>query len=309
MEHPLNIAFFGTSNRSVPIMNALNENFSLKLCITKTDRLVGRKQTLEATKVKTWAIEHNVDFLEINSTKGENQEKMITKLKEHNIDLGVVADFSFMIPKGIINEPRLKLMNVHFSLLPKYRGACPVQFAILNGDEKTGVSYFVMDEGMDTGNIIETVPYSLSGHETSPELFNVLFDLAAANIAEVVIGYNTGKLTPKAQDVSQATYTYSKTNPTKTFIFKEDAQIDWKQPHKAIYDQIRAFFPWPISWTYLEELENLGIKIKEGKNGKLKVKVLSAELQGEQLMPLQVQVEGSKAVSWKDFLNGYCTIN
>lgn len=306
MKYPLNIAFFGTSNRSVPILNALHNNFNLKLCITKTDRKVGRKQTLEATKVKEWALEHKIDFLEIQSTKGPEQEKILSKLKECKIDLGVVADFSYMIPKSIINEPRLKLINVHFSLLPKYRGACPVQFAIMNGDTKTGVTYFVMNEGMDTGDILQTVPYQLTGHETSAELFEMLFELAADNISNTITGYSEGKLAPHAQDHNQATYTYSKTNPSKTFIFKEDAQIDWKQPHSTIYNQIRAFFPWPISWTYLEELENLGINIKDGKNGNLKVKVISAELKDNRLIPLQVQVEGSKAVSWKDFLNGYC---
>ena len=126
----MNVAFFGTSDRSINILNSLNENFDLVLCVTKNDTVVGRKKEIRETQVKTWTKKNNTPYLTISSAKKE-KNNIIKTLKEHKVDIAVVADFSFIIPEEIINTPQYKMINIHFSLLPKYRGASPVQHAII----------------------------------------------------------------------------------------------------------------------------------------------------------------------------------
>ncbi len=146
----MKIAFFGTSDKSTPIVEGLHNNFDLALCMTKTDTKIGRKQKVRETAVKVWAKEHGINYLCIESIK-ESESAVAKELKKHKIELGVVADFSFIIPKSIINTPKYGLINVHFSLLPKLRGASPLQHAILQGLRETGVTYYLVDEEMDTG--------------------------------------------------------------------------------------------------------------------------------------------------------------
>ncbi len=230
----MKIAFFGTSNRSIPILNALKANFELVLCITKEDSKAGRHQVLRENGVKTWAKSNNIPYICIQKLDNEGVFKVIGPLKSYAVDIGVVADFSLIIKQEIIDTPPFKLINIHFSLLPKYRGACPVQFAILNGDTKTGITFYLMDKNMDTGKILAQVEYTLIGSETSGELYKILFEIAAQKLPNVIKEYVSGKTTPLPQNDTQATldariarstatYTYSKTHPKNTFIYKEDA--------------------------------------------------------------------------------------
>ena len=155
----MNVAFFGTSDKSLPILNTLKEGFNLSLCITKADTKVGRRQELKESGVKTWAKGNNVDYLCIDSIE-TSQKEIIKKLKKNDIKIGVVADFSFMIPIEIIETPKHGLINIHFSLLPKLRGASPVQHAILKGLDETGITYYLMNERMDTGDILRQIKHS-----------------------------------------------------------------------------------------------------------------------------------------------------
>ncbi|MEZ6255356.1 MAG: methionyl-tRNA formyltransferase [Patescibacteria group bacterium] len=301
-----NVAFFGTSDRSIPILNALKENFNLALVVTKANRKVGRKQTLTEVAVKTWAKVNKVTYLEIKSIK-ESRDDIIKLLKDKEVAIGVVADFSFMIPRVIIDTPTYKLINIHFSLLPKYRGASPVQHAILNGETTTGITYYIMDKGMDTGNIITLEPYEINQNVKSGELYKLMFEHAAEILPTVLENYMSGELVPKGQDESKATYCYSKTNPTTTHIEKEDAKIDWSLSPIQIHNHIRAYNPWPIAWTTLGEIPF--ICLKPSKLPQTQLKVMDSEIVEGKLVIKEVQLPGKKRTDWQSFLNGYTVTN
>src|SRR3989344_7111438 len=189
------VAYFGTSDRSIPVLDSLNQNFELVLCITKADTVVGRNREKRETEVKKWAKSNNKALVEIANIK-EDKERIINALKEAMVEIGVVADFSFILPEEIINTPKYKLINIHFSLLPKLRGASPVQFAILQGFEKTGITYYVVTKGMDNGPVLHQVDYNLHGTETAEVLWKTLFALAAENLTSVISNYIRGKTAP-----------------------------------------------------------------------------------------------------------------
>ncbi len=306
----ITIAFFGTSDRSTPILDVLKTNFNLALCITKTDSKVGRQQKLKESGVKTWAKQNNIEYIETSSLKID-QSKIISRLLELKTDLGVVADFSFIIPQELLSTPKYKLLNIHFSLLPKLRGASPVQFSILDGDTVTGVTYFILGQKMDDGEILTKVEYKTTKTETSGELYATLFALAAENLPGVISKYTSGELRPTPQDNQNATYTYSKSHPKNTFIYKEDARIDWTAEETYIERQIRAYNPWPIAWSTLLDIQSSRFfklnkyYINKSKDLDLKVKIYKANLDKNALKPIIVQVEGGKTLSWKDFENGY----
>jgi methionyl-tRNA formyltransferase len=276
----VNVAFFGTSDRSTPILEALkgDSNVNLALCITKSDTKVGRNQTVRETEVKKWAQKNGIDFVTSESIKKDSQ-KIIEQLQYSKVDLGLVADFSFIIPEEILNAPKYGIINIHFSLLPKWRGAAPVQFAILNGDESTGITYQLTAKAMDRGNVIYQIGYKTADNETSDELYEKLFHIAADNLPKVIAGYLDKTLLLKEQDETNATYTYSPSHPGRTFIFKEDAKIDWAKSPVEIERAVRAYKPWPIAWTTLGELllTTTG-KSTEREDAKKRVKIFEAEI-------------------------------
>jgi len=305
----MKVAFFGTSDRSIPIIESLYNNFELVLCITKTDTKAGRKQELKATAVKAWAKEHEVDYLCIDSIKNSKDE-IIKGLNKHKVSLGVVADFSFIIPGSIINTPEHSIINVHFSLLPKLRGASPLQHAILQGLDETGITYYLMDKNMDTGDILHQIPYPLDQTENSGYLYDKLFPLAAENLPQVINDYVSGKTKPQPQNHQESSYCYSKTHPKTTYVFKEDAKIDWQEEPLHIERKIRAFYPWPVAWTTLGELEKNEklpsfIELKPSAYANLRVKIISVELSNGKLKIKKLQVEGKNELDWMSFVNGY----
>lgn len=310
----IKVIFFGTSDRSVPILESIKNNFDLILCITKKDTKVGRKQVVRETQVKKWAKEESVPFLEISSLKNEDLELVSKKIDELKPDYGVVADFGYIIPKKIIDLLKNKIINVHFSLLPKYRGASPVQFAILNGDKTTGVTYYILDEKMDTGDIISQIEYKIDSNITSGELYEKLFQISAEKLPNVIEKFNSGNLNVTKQDDKKVTYTFSISHPKNTYVFKEDARIDWDLTAKKIERMVRAYNPWPIAWTTLGNLEKAkvlseNIFLKELTNKNLKVKIFRTHLEDNKLKIDELQIEGKNKISWDEFRNGYLKSN
>lgn len=305
------IAFFGTSDRSLPILESLNKHFELVLCVTKTDTKVGRKQEIRETAVKKWAREHVIKYVEVRSLREHDLELVLNELGKTKPTYGIVADFSYIIPESIINFFGGRLINIHFSLLPKYRGASPVQFAILNGDETTGITFQLVSKRLDAGDILSQTGYKMNGSETAGELYETLFEVAADRVPEVVEGYKSGSIRPMPQNEDNATYTYSRTHPHHTFIFKEDGLINWRNDVDSIERKIRAFNPWPIAWTYLKDLQEASclaqgkLKFREHVDTELTVKIYSAYLEKGRLYIDSLQVEGKKIMTWEEFENGY----
>ncbi len=302
----MKVAFFGTSNRSEPILEALHKNFDLSLCVTKSNRIVGRSQEEKPTVVKQWATENNIPVFEIEKFK-ESEKALLTELINKEIDLIIVADFGFIITDSILKDFKNRVINIHFSLLPKYRGANPVQAAIINKDTKTGITFLQMVKELDAGDIILQIPYPLNGTETSGELYEKLFELAAEELPDVIKKYAKNELEIKPQQREEATFYYSPSHPKSTYIYKEDARINWEETAPQVEAKIRAFNPWPIAWTSLGELEKAEICVlKPSINKNLMIKIFSAKMEEGKLTPETVQVEGKKQTDWKSFVNGYC---
>lgn len=309
------IAFFGTSDRSIPILESLKQNFNLVLCVTREDVLIGRHQTAKKTGVKKWAEDNGVTYITIKESLKEEAGGIIEQIKASKAEFAVVADFGFIIPQKILDIFPKRMMNIHFSLLPKYRGASPVQFAILNRDSKTGITFQLMEYGLDTGPIIDTVTYELNGTETSGELYRNLFGLSAQKLPQVVQKYLDGALKPQTQDESQASYTRSPSHPNRTFIYKEDARIDWNRPVKEIEAGIRTYSPWPIAWTTLTDMQDSAgkiagfTKLKDPGNVLKTVKIHQANVTASKIAISNIQVEGGKVLSWDQFCNGYLILH
>jgi methionyl-tRNA formyltransferase len=307
----MQIAFFGTSDRSLPILEALKSKFELVVCITKADVPVGRHQVPQASQVKTWAIQNGVHVVTISTTPKQEAPAISEQLKSSGAVLGVVADFGFMLPPELLALFSHGLINVHFSLLPKYRGASPVQFAMLAGDTQTGISYQLMEAALDAGPIISQTSYPLTNTETAGQLYQTLFSLAGAQLPQVITDYITGKTVPQPQDEARASYTYSPSHPTATVIFKEDARLNWKSSVQQISAAIRAYNPWPIAWTTLGELQASGHKVtgfttvKDATKLTKVVKLYTASCTATQLSIKTLKLADGNMLTWEQFTNGY----
>lgn len=296
----------------MPILEALKKHFDLVLCVTKEDVLVGRHQTPKETQVKTWAKANRVNSVTIKESLTREKDAIIDQILSSKAEVGVVADFGYIVPREILDIFPKGLINIHFSLLPIYRGASPVQFAILNGDTQTGITFQLMEYTLDTGPILHQIPYPLDGSETSGGLYTALFDLAGAQLPVVLQKCLTGKITPTPQDESKATYTSSPSHPKNTYVYKEDARLDWNEDTPMLERKIRAYNPWPIAWTTLSEMQEHNDKIagftqlKKSSDGLKTVKIYAGQLTLDgRLGILNLQVEGGKPLSWEDFAHGY----
>ncbi len=306
----MNIAFFSTSDKSFPILETIHKDFHLAVCITKPDVVIGRKKLLRENATKTFCKRNNIPYLEIDNLKSTSGASVLEALSKYDVQIGIVADFAFIIPEDIFNKPELGLINIHFSKLPQYRGASPVQFTIKDRCKVAGISLHLIDKGMDTGDIIFQTEVELEGNENSEILYNKLFKYTSTMITQILHDYSSNKLLPTKQNEAEATYTRSLNNPKITFIQKEDAEIKWNYETQDIEASIRAFYPWPIAWTYLKNTEhndklmyNLQLKPKIDKN--TKIKIYTAKIVENKLLPIEIQLENKNKILWDDFLNGY----
>lgn len=269
----MNILFFGTSDFAVSIPEAIYKAPGLKLvgAVTTPDQPVGRKQILTSSPVKQWAEEKQIPVL-TPSKFDSNLELQISDLQP---DLFVVAAYGKIIPQKILNMPKYGSLGVHPSLLPKYRGASPVQGAILNGEKETGVTIFKMDEKMDNGPIIFQFKEEINQDDTAEDLYNELFKKAGEKLPEILVDYQEGKIRLEEQKHEDATFT--------PILRKEMTFVNLESlPKKEELDRmIRAYYPWPGVWTKWE-----------GKIIKFYPKGI-------------VQIEGKKPINVKEFLNGY----
>ncbi|MFA5099152.1 MAG: methionyl-tRNA formyltransferase [Candidatus Paceibacterota bacterium] len=265
----LKIIFLGNPEFALPSLEALiKENYQIAGVITSPDRPTGRKQILTPPPVKVLAQKNN---LPVYQPKDKNELLEIVKKLEP--DLAAVVAYGMIFPKEVLDIPKYGFVNVHPSLLPKYRGATPIQAAILNGDEKTGVSLFKIDKKMDHGPIVATrqLEFSIFNYQFS-KLSDELANLGANLLIETLPKYVSGEITPLAQDDSLATYTKK--------IKTEDAFIDLEKDNPVEMERkIRALNPEPGTWT-----------MEDNK----RVKILEAVLIDGKLKITKIQVEGGK---------------
>lgn len=297
--------FLSTSNRMLPLLKKLHCVSDVKLCITKTDVKVGRKQELVENGIKLWCLDNNIECLQINNVK-DNIDNIIEKVKKINPDLSIMVDFGFIIPESLLNIFEDKIINIHYSLLPKYRGASPIQFAILNGDKVTGITYQRVDKEMDKGVILRQVEYKIQGNETTHTLLEQLLDLNVKDLSTFIELYETKKLEESIQLESKAIYTTSPTHPDRYTIFKEDAYTDLNEAPTVLERKVRAFSPWPILWSTLGKVSSyIGLELKDKSKEKLTVKIYEGHLENNKFVIDTIQVEGKNKTNWKEFKNGY----
>ena len=298
----MRIIFFGTSNVALPVLELLYRHHDIAAVVTSPDAASGRKQELAESPVSVLAKEMDLKIFKPETVK--NNPDFINQLRGLKADVFIVVSYGKILPKELIEMPEYKTLNVHFSLLPKYRGASPIQYALLNGETQTGTSIFVLDEKMDTGPMVvqKTVPIDLDDNFIT--LSQKLAYVSAKLLLDALPKYVSGEMVPLPQNDSLASYT--------KIIAKNDGQVDWQQPADKIHNQFRAFYPWPGIWTLWKgkkikilDCETADIGESLGKQpGLVEVGGLVA-CQGAGLKLKIIQLEGKNAVSFKDFLNGY----
>jgi len=280
----LKIIFIGTSRFALPALEKLVEaaivaanSYQISAVITPPDKPSGRKQEITPPPVKQTALKHNLKVFQPEKILSIKQE-----INQINPDLIIVAAYGQIIPKDILDIPRFKSLNLHPSLLPKYRGSSPIQAAILNGDKITGSTLMVLDEKMDHGPIISQKKINIESSDNYQTLEEKLSHQAADLLIEILPQYFEGKIQPVSQDHDQASYT--------KILSRQDGKIDWQKSAQEIERMVRAFYPWPGAWT-----------IKEGK----RLKVLKAKVVKDSLVLEIVQPEGKREMTWEEFKRGH----
>lgn len=237
----MRIVFMGTPDFAVPCLEALiNSGNNIVGVVTQTDKPVGRKQSeFKAPAVKVAAMKYGIENI-LQPTKVKTPE-FLESIKELGPDLIVTVAYGRILTKAVLDVPRYGCINVHASLLPKYRGAAPIQWALINGDPKTGITTMFMDEGMDTGDILLTNEIDIGPDTNAEELFQMLKPLGAQTLLETLEALKNGSLTRKPQDNSKAVYV-----PMMT---KEVGLIDWSKSSVEIHNLVRGTYPWPGAYT------------------------------------------------------------
>lgn len=298
----LNIVFAGTPEFGLPCLNALlHSTHHIQAIYTQPDRPAGRGRKLQASAVKEWALNHQIPVYQPLNFKNPETIAELAALKP---DVMVVIAYGLILPKAVLEIPRLGCINVHASLLPRWRGASPIQSAILHGDTESGVTIMQMDAGMDTGAMLRKITCPISTTETAQSLHDSLAKISAQPLLQTLDELASQSAKPEIQNNELATYA-SKIN-------KEDAHINWQQTAVEIDRKIRAFKPWPIAYTHLnEEILRIhqaqvvalpfsqppGTVVNIDKKGMLVAT-------GEQGVLVQrIQFPGAKVISIADWLN------
>ena len=256
----LKILYMGTPDFSVEPLKKLLENtdkYQVVAVATNNDKPVGRKQVLTPSPVSLVATENNIEVLKYDKIRLEGVEDV----KRVNPDVIITCAFGQILSQEIIDIPKYGVINIHASILPKYRGASPVHYAILNGEKEVGVTIMKTDIGIDTGDILYVKKTAVNDGETCGSLMDRLSKLGAEAIIESLDAIISGEVKPIKQDDSMSTYT--------SIIKKQHALIDWTKSADEIYNQVRAFNPAPIAYTFLdgEMLKIYQVKVVDGIGG------------------------------------------
>jgi len=305
MNNKKNIIFIGTPDFSVPTLKALiaDERYYIFAVITAPDAPVGRKQILTPPPVKVVAEKHNITVLQ-----PQDINEITSKIAELNPDAIITIAYGQIIPKAILDIPKSGCLNLHASLLPKYRGASPIQAAILNGDKTTGVTLMKMDKTIDTGPIIAQESLNITPNETGESLHDKLAELSAEILIKYLPQYLDGKLTPKPQDNSRATLTQK--------ITRESGRINWQRPAEEIERMVRAYYPWPGTYTKWDGRILKIISASPTTKGGVKPprptgtvflhnNQLAVQCGSNTLIIKKLQLEGKKQMTSNEFLAGH----
>lgn len=302
----MRIIFMGTPDFAVASLKALLDNGeNVVAVVTSPDKPAGRGQKLNQSAVKQFALTNNLPVLQPEKLKNE---EFLSELKSYHADLQVVVAFR-MLPEVVWNMPPLGTINVHASLLPQYRGAAPINHAIINGEEKTGVTTFLLQHEIDTGNILLSQEVNIENSDNAGTLHDKLMMAGATTLIKTIDALKNNSLTPTPQDtVIESTLKHAPK------IFKEDCAIDWNQENIVIYNKIRGLSPYPASFTMLGgktlkifevETEQTITDLKPGEYTTDHKSFLKFASKNGLINVLSLQLEGKKRMSIQEFLRGY----
>lgn len=303
MTTPLRIIFAGTPDFAARHLQALIDSEHDVIAVyTQPDRPAGRGQQLQPSAVKQLALQHNISVLQPKSLKKAPAQQELASL---NADLMVVVAYGLILPQVVLDTPKLGCINVHGSLLPRWRGAAPIQRAIWAGDTDTGITIMQMDAGLDTGAMLSKVCCPIKDTDTSASLYDTLAQLGPDALLQAL--QNLPQLQQQAQPQDDALATYAEK------LHKDEALLDFSKSAAALEREIRAFNPWPVSYLNLVQgtVKVWQATVGASNDGKAAGTVVSADKHGIRiacaegaLVITQLQPPGKKAMSAADFLNG-----
>jgi methionyl-tRNA formyltransferase len=300
----------GTPPLAATVLNALtarDEEFRVVAVVTQPDQPKGRELKLQPSAVKELALKKNLPVLQPARAR---DPEFIQKIHELSPDLIVVAAYGQILPQTLLDVPKFGCLNVHTSLLPKYRGAAPIQWAILNGDAETGVTIMKMDAGLDTGAIVSEERTAIRDDDTAQTLHDRLAHIGGALLVRTIPEYVSGKIVPHPQPTEGSTYARK--------IKKDDGKLDWSQPARVLWNRVRGLTPWPGTYTFLQKsgMPPMMLKILRAESvdasGPMPGEILSATRDGivvacgaGALRIVELQREGGKRLSAEQFLTGF----
>ncbi|MCF6776300.1 methionyl-tRNA formyltransferase [Thiotrichales bacterium 19X7-9] len=305
MNKKLSVVFAGTPDIAATVLTDLIQSNSVNIiaAYTQPDRAAGRGKKLKESPVKTIAKTHNIAIFQPSSFKKEPQA--IEQLKLLNPDLMIVIAYGLILPQTVLDIPKYGCINIHVSLLPKWRGAAPIQRAIEFGDKETGVSIMQMDQNLDTGDILNTVNCEISKDDTAQSLHDKLAKLSITPLIKTIDQIQHNSLSPSKQDNTKATYAEK--------ITKSEGKINWNQSAVEIERKIRAFTPWPGTYTLING-ENVKLfdanlveqthKYKPGTVINLSKKDIQIATGNGILAITKLQFPGKKPMSLSEIING-----
>lgn len=299
---PLRIIFAGTPDFAAKHLTSLLESqHEIVAVYTKEDTPSGRGKKLQASAVKTLALTHQLPVIQPASLRTEEAQQT---LEQFDADIMIVVAYGLILPQKVLDTPRLGCINVHGSLLPKWRGAAPIQRAVWAGDKQSGVTIMQMDKGLDTGPMLFKASLDIAIDETSETLYARLADLGPNALVEAIDLLSENKLTGEVQDETLATYAHK--------LSKDEAKIDWSDDAAHIHRCIRAFNPWPVSYF---QLNDMNVKVWQATSSDVLSDqpagtIVSADKKGivvatakGTITLLNLQFPGKKAMAINDILN------
>lgn len=301
----MRIVFMGTPDFAEICLRSLFEDgHEIAAVYSKPDMPKNRGMKMQMTPVKEYALEKGIEVVQPVTLKDEQVQAQLRAFKP---ELIVVVAYGKLLPKAVLDIPEYGCVNVHASILPKYRGSAPIQWSVINGDKITGVTTMMMAEGMDTGDIIETLETEIGENETSEQLWNRMAVLGAELISKTVRDFESGNITLTPQDDSLATHA--------PMLTKELSPIDWNKSAKQIHDQVRGLIPWPVASAEFggkrfrifetavsnkTTVHPAGSVIAAGKEG---IEVACGN--GQVIVVRTIQADGGKRMAAADYLRGH----
>jgi methionyl-tRNA formyltransferase len=302
----LRIVFCGTPEFAVPSLRRLAERpeFSIEAVITQPDRPRGRGQHVSSSPVKEAALEIGLHVYQPETIKSESSQDFLKRVAP---DAVVIIAYGQIIPARLLTTPRLGWLNLHASLLPRYRGAAPIHWAIANGETITGLTTMQIDAGMDTGPTLLRREVEIGPDETAPELAARMSVIGAELIVDSLLQFDRGKISQSSQEKKDATYA--------PILKKEDGRIDWGQTSQQIYNRMRGFTPWPGSYStfrgktchlsgHPETSGAAGTHLTPGEIVPSSTETYVVCGEGTRLRLESVQMEGRKKIPAREFANG-----